>query len=80
MYKIYVIKQRKGGSEVLPESRTSTPSREAAIAAFKDAQAKGYTPDHVLLLTHDGEKLAVHRYGTLPGDPDYADADTLTRA
>lgn len=77
MYKVYVIKQRRGGSEVLNDTRTSTPSREAAITAFRLAWATPYTQDHLLLLTHDGEKLAVHRYGSMPGDPNYVDIATL---
>lgn len=77
MYKVYVIWQRKGGSEVIKDSRTSTPVREAAIAAFKYLRAQEYSAQHLLLLTCDREKVAVHRYGSQPGDPDYIDPDAL---
>lgn len=33
-YRIYVLKQRKGGSEVLLETRTNTTNFELAKAAF----------------------------------------------
>lgn len=71
MYKVYVVKQRRGGSEVIKESRTTTFSIVAARAAWADLYAAGFDHRHLLLLTHDGQKLAVFRYQSTPGDPDY---------
>lgn len=71
MYKVYVVRQRQKGSEVLTDTRTSTPAVEAAKAAFWALRGASYGPEHLLLLTHSGRKLAVHRYGSSPGDPEY---------
>ena len=71
VYKIYVIRQRNGGSEVLTDSRTITPSAAAAAAAWADLYGQDYDQTHLLLLTQDGAKLAVHRYGSKPGDEAY---------
>jgi len=71
VYKIYVIRQRKGSSEVLTDSRTITPSAAAAAAAWADLYGQGYDQTCLLLMTQDGAKLAVHRYGSSPGDEAY---------
>ena len=71
VYKIYVIRQRKGGSEVLTDSRTITPSAAASAAAWADLYSQDYDQTHLLLMTQEGVKLAVHRYGSKPGDEAY---------
>lgn len=71
MFKVYVVKQKRGGSEVLKDTRSATPSMAAALAAWGDLYARPFDSRHLLLLTEDGTKRAVHRYQTQPGDPDY---------
>lgn len=71
MFKVYVVKQKRSGSEVLKDTRSATPSRAAALAAWADLYARPFDSRHLLLLTEDGAKLAVHRYQAKPGDPDY---------
>lgn len=71
MYKVYVVKQRKGGSEVLAETRTTTPAFSAAEAAFWALHGQAFDAHHVLLMTRDGEKINVHRFGAQPGDEGY---------
>lgn len=72
MYKVYVVRQRPGGSQVLMDTRTNTPSARAARDAWAELYDAVYSPEHLLLLTRDGEKLAVHRYGTQAGDDDFS--------
>ena len=71
MFKVYVVKQRKSGSEVLKDTRSATPSRAAALAAWSELYARPFDAHHLLLLTEDGTKLAVHRFQAQPGDPEY---------
>ncbi len=71
MFKVYVVKQKRGGSEVLKDTRSATPSRAAALAAWGDLYARPFDSRHLLLLTEDGTKLAVFRYQSGPGDADY---------
>ena len=73
MYKVYVIHQTgKKHSEVLPDSKTVTPSREAALAGWRHMYDQPLDRSHLMLLTRDAVKLAVHRFGSSPGDPDHA--------
>ena len=75
MYRVYVLKQRSGGSEVISETRTSTPSIEAAHAAFRALRAESLGADHILLLTRDKRQLAAHRFQSAPGDRDHTPLD-----
>lgn len=71
MYKVYVVKQRRTGSETLTETRTNTPAFAAAEAAFWTLRSQAFDARHLLLMTRDGEKLNVHRFESQPGDEDY---------
>lgn len=42
-----------------------------AASGQSTAPARPFDSRHLLLLTEDGAKLAVHRYQAQPGDPDY---------
>jgi hypothetical protein len=72
MFKVYVVRQKTGGSEVLKQTRTTTPSPAAAAAAWAYLYDQAYSPDHILLITQAGVKIAVHRYGSHPGDDNFA--------
>ena len=75
MYKVYVIRQRRGGSEALPETRTTTSVFAAAEAAWRSLRTAEYDASHLLMLTHDRQKLIVYRYGSQPGDELWVPAD-----
>lgn len=71
MYRIYVLHQRKGGSEVLTETRTQTNSFAAASVAFWELHKQPYDNKHLLLMSKDGRQINAYRYGSQPGDRDY---------
>lgn len=71
MYRVYVIQQRKGGSQVLPDTRTQTPVFEAAAAAFRALQAQPLDPSHLLLMSVDNRQINAYRFGSQPGERDY---------
>lgn len=80
MYKVYLLKRRKGGSEVVKESRTNTPSAAAAEDAFWELRNRTDLAGqhYILLMTKDGQKLNVHNFMEQPGDVQYiALGDTL---
>lgn len=71
MYRVYVLMQRKGGSAVLPETRTQTGSLAVAVAAFWDLYSSEYDNRHLLLMTHNNKQIHAYRYGSAPGERDY---------
>ena len=72
MYKVYVIHQLGKRSEVLPDSKTTTPSLDAALAGWRHMYDQPLDGSHIMLMTRDSTKIAVHRFGSQPGDPDHA--------
>ena len=77
MYRVYVLKRRKGGSELIDGTRTNTPSPTAAKAAFLDLRrnTEFEGKNYILLMTKDKEKLNVHLFNSQPGDDAYFDLD-----
>ncbi|MFA5491285.1 MAG: hypothetical protein WC284_19055 [Candidimonas sp.] len=75
MYRIYVLRQRRGGSDVLHKTRTQTPSRAAALAVWSELRAADYDDSHILLISRDGKRLASHRYATSPDHPEHFPVD-----
>jgi len=71
MYRVYVLKQRRGGSQVLPDTRTQTPLFDAAAAAFWALYAADYDNTHLLLMTHENRQINAYRYGSSPGERDW---------
>lgn len=71
MYRVYVIKQKKGGSEVLPDTRTQTASFAAATAAFWELYEHPYDSTHLLLMSRDNRQINAYRYASQPGERDY---------
>jgi hypothetical protein len=74
-YRVYVLKQRKGGSEILSETRTNTTSFEIAKMAFWQLYNQQYDSKHLLLMTCNSKKINVYRYQSEKGDDCYLSAD-----
>ena len=72
-YRIYVLKQRRGGSDILTETRTNTTSFEIAKAAFWQLYNQNFDNKHLLLMTCNSKKINVYRYQSKPGDDCYID-------
>jgi len=81
MYKVYILKRTRSGSEVIKESRTNTPSAQAAAVAFWDLrnnqnyQGKPW----LLLMTRDKEKLNRHWFNREKGDEQFVSDNTELR-
>lgn len=71
MYRVYVLKQRQGGSEVLADTRTQTPAFAAAAAAFHALQQQKFDSSHLLLMSLNNRQLNAYRFGSKPGERDY---------
>lgn len=70
-YRIYVLKQKKGGSEILLETRTNTTDFEIAKIAFWQLYKQNYDNRHLLLMTCNSKKINVYRYQSKRGDDCY---------
>lgn len=75
MFKVYVLKRERGRSNAIEETKTITPSREAALAAWRDLYDQPFEPGHVLIISYDGKRLAGHLFGSAPDDPQHAPRD-----
>ena len=71
MYRVYVLKQRRGGSEVIKQSKTETPLFAAAEAAFWALYNEQYDDLHLLLMTKNNKQLNAYRYKSKDGERDY---------
>lgn len=71
MYRVYVLKQRRGGSEVVTATRTQTPSFSAAKAAFWELYTADYDDSHLLIMSRDNRQLNAYRFRSSPGERDY---------
>jgi hypothetical protein len=81
MYKVYILKKTRSGSEVIKESRTNTPSAQAAAAAFWDLRNnKNYQGKSLLLLmTKNKEKMNRHWFNRHRGDEQFISQGTELR-
>lgn len=77
MFKIYILKKRKGGSEVLKHTKTDTPIKAVAEAAFMTLRNDtDYQGQNLLLLaTRNGQQVAAHWFNRQPGDEEYVSHD-----
>ncbi|MIW33669.1 hypothetical protein B7N59_21105 [Salmonella enterica subsp. enterica] len=73
MYKIYVLKQRRGGSERVAGSESTTHYASVANAAFWAAynDPQFNSDAYLLLVTRDHKQVAAYRFTSTPGDRDY---------
>ncbi|MCX8678633.1 hypothetical protein J3U22_03350 [Gilliamella sp. B2865] len=74
-YRVYVIKQRRGGSEILLDTRTNTTNFGIAKAAFWQLYNQNFDNKHLLLMTCNSKKINVYRYQSKPGDDCYINTD-----
>ncbi len=82
MYKVYLkVFNERGFSEVVKNSRTTTPSPLAAEAAFRELICRedliGKKAHAVLSL--DNRQLMYHRFDRSPGQKDYVAPDAEIR-
>lgn len=71
MYRIYVLKQRKGGSEILVDTRTNTNNFDIAKAAFWQLFTQEFDKTHLLLMTKNNKQINAYRYESKKGERDY---------
>ncbi|QHM73253.1 hypothetical protein C7M51_03598 [Mixta intestinalis] len=76
-YKIYVLKQRPGGSERMQGSETTTWYPDVARAAFWAAyhDSRFQSREFLLLLTSNHKQIAAYRFTSQPGERDYVAPD-----
>ena len=74
-YRVYVIKQRKGGSEILLQTRTNTTNFDVAKIAFWQLYNQDFDNKHLLLMTCNSKKINVYRYKSTPGGDCYIEAN-----
>lgn len=75
-YRVYVLKQRRGGSEVLLDTRTNTTNFEIAKIAFWQLYYENFDNKHLLLMTCNSKKINVYRFQSKVGDDCYIDKDS----
>jgi len=79
MYKVIILKRRKGGSDLINELTTITPSLEAAKVAFleirKNSDFQG--ENYIVLMSKDKVKLNVHLFNAGESDPSFFNLDDI---
>jgi len=75
MYKVYLKKKTDHGSEVF--DKTSTPSRDAALAAFRELRSRTELEGlpFAAVLSHKNKHLYYHRFDVAPEHKDYVKED-----
>lgn len=71
LYRVYVLKRGKNGSQSVQGSRTHNRSASIAKKAFFKQREKPYDENHILLLTVDGRRKYAHVFGSPVGDVDH---------
>lgn len=71
MYKVYVIKQRAGGSEVLHDTKTQTNSFPVACFAFWELYDLPLNAQHLILMSKNKKQINAYRYASQKGERDY---------
>lgn len=73
MYKIYLKRKTRHGSEVDSASRTTTPSPQAAEAAYRGLISRTEFAGQPVaaVLSLNNRHLMYHRFDRGPGDADY---------
>lgn len=71
MYRVYVLKQRKGGSEVITDTKTQTNSFAVAVSAFWELYKQPFDSKHLLLMSKDNKQINAYRYQSKFGERDF---------
>lgn len=81
MYRVYLKRKTRHGSEVDPASRTNTPSPAAAEAAYRDLLRRTeYAGQPVAaVLSLNNRHLMYHRFDVEPGHGDFVGPDDPVR-
>lgn len=73
IYRVYVIKQRKGGSEIITQLSTKTPFFTSACEAFLELYKLPFDKNHLVLMTKNNKQINAYRYESRSGERDYFD-------
>lgn len=72
-YRVYILKQRKNGSEVLKDFNTITPFFSCAKIAFLELYKLQFDKNYLILMTKNNKQINAYRYQSIVGDSDYFD-------
>lgn len=72
-YRVYILKQRKNGSEVLKDFSTQTPFFSCAKLAFLELYKLQFDKNHLVLMTKNNKQINSYRYHSIIGERDYFD-------
>lgn len=73
VYRVYVIKQRKGGSEIITQLSTKTPFFTCACEAFLELYKLPFDKNYLVLMSKNNKQINAYRYQSEKGDRDYFD-------
>ena len=73
IYRVYVIKQRRGGSEIIKGLSTKTPFFSAAKEAFLELHKLPLDKNHLILMSKNNKQINAYRYQSEQGERDYFD-------
>lgn len=73
VYRIYVVNEKKSGSEVVLETRTQTGMFGVAQSAFWYLYDQDFDKRHLLLMSKNNKKINSYQYQSKPGDDGYLD-------
>lgn len=73
IYRVYVIKQRKGGSEIITQLSTKTPFFTSACEAFLELYKLPFDKNYLVLMTKNNKQINAYRYESISGERDYFD-------
>lgn len=73
VYRVYVLKQRKGGSEIITQLSTKTPFFTSACEAFLELYKLPFDKNHLILMSKNNKQINAYRYESTSGERDYFD-------
>lgn len=73
VYRVYVIKQRRGGSEIITYLSTKTPFFSAAKEAFLELYKLSMDKNYLVLMSKNNKQIYAYRYQSEQGERDYFD-------
>ena len=73
VYRVYVLKQRKGRSEIIKSLSTETPFFTSACQSFWELYKLPFDKNYLILMTKNNKQINAYRYESIPGELDYFD-------